>query len=173
MNWTPAYVNRWNNGKYKKLSPDAKLVFEYLTSNSATTSSGIYPLDIEAAAADTGIHPDKLLAGLEELAAPRRSRSSFIKYDGAVVWVVGQWKHAVNQGPNHKNAVGFEFTRAPRFPFWVDFFARYSDLLDHCLTAKRFSGRDTFTSTWDLVKVEKQPKIPAYKAPTEALPSKP
>ena len=166
MNWFPSYANRWKNAKHRKLSPEAKLVFDYLTSNPSTTSSGIYPLEIEEAAADTGIPLAALPACLEELAAPRRTRSSFIKFDGNVVWVVGQWKHAVNQSGNHKNSVGLDFNRSPRFCFWPEFFRRYPDVLQHCLTARHFSGRDAFIRIFEKVSAEPEltPSTP-YQAP--------
>lgn len=170
MIYTPAYANRWQNEKFRALSPLGKLLFEYLTSNPATTSSGMYPLDLGVASADTSIPRDLLLVVLEELctihATLRGRRSPLVQYDGATVWIVGQWKHAVNHSANHKNLVGLEFNRGHRFPFWSRFFELYPDVLEHCTAGKTgkstFGGVKTFRTLWSQLKDQKAAKLKPF-----------
>lgn len=155
--WTPGYTNRWQNDKIKALSPLAKEVFDYLTGSSKTTASGIYTLDLEIAGKETGIKPILLSLLIEELATVhkrlRGDRNPLIKFDGSVVWVVGQWKHAVSQSANHKNRVGNEFNRAPRLPYWLEFFALYPEVVTHCTDPKsRFKGSALFNRLLEALK---------------------
>jgi hypothetical protein len=153
MKYGPAWSDRWQNEKIRGLSALGRHLFDYLCSNRATTSSGIYTLDLEAAGDETGIPGALLPAILQELATVHRRvnkglRSPLVMWSGSTVWVVGMWKHALNRSANHKNAVGSDFCRAPRLAFWPLFFERYPDVLEHCLKAERFSSRETFARLW-------------------------
>lgn len=129
------------------LSPWGRELYDYLGSNPQTSSSGIYPLDLDVTAKGSGLARPLLEVVLEEVARVHRlfkHRRPLVKFDGATVWIVGQWKHAINRSANHMRRVGYEFTRAPSLPYWPEFFELYPEVLDHCRTSKRYGGRDAF-----------------------------
>src|ERR1035437_4021563 len=49
------YSQVWNDPDFEEYSPEAKLIFLYLTTNKLTTESGIYPLTPRTVTFDTGI----------------------------------------------------------------------------------------------------------------------
>lgn len=151
MRYVPAHSNRWQNPKIKALSPLGKLLFDYLASNQSTTSAGIYPFSLAITAEETGIDQDWIPFLLEELSNVHErvndhERRPLIRFDGFVVWVVGQWKHTVNQGWPHKAQVGLEFNRTFTLPYWKDFFETYPEIRTTLEKQKRFSGREAFLS---------------------------
>jgi hypothetical protein len=158
LTYQPTYGNRWKNAKIRALGPAAKLAFEYLISNPDSTASGIYNLDLGAMALDLS-GPDKeidraeALGMLEELATiherlqTSQKRAPLIMFDGvSAVWVVGQWKQAINHSQKARAKLGNEFLRSSQLPFWPLFFEKYNTLPEELRTSKRFPRQREFDS---------------------------
>jgi hypothetical protein len=158
--WTAAHRNRWRNAKIEALSPLGKTLFEFLTSNDATTVSGIYPLNIQTAIRETGI-PSRLFSYVldEILTVHKRlpgNRRPLVRFDGFAVWIVGQWKHASSRKGRIVFTVGNEFIKTSKLAYWPDFFKTYPAVPVFLLKQKKlFSGIEDFSILYNQVTTKK------------------
>lgn len=100
-NYRPIHCKIWSDPQFEALSPEAKLLFFHLLTNSLRMSSGLYVITLRRMAQETGMAVDRVKQALGDIC-----EAGMVKYDDAksVVWIVNALKY-IQDTPQMRKSV--------------------------------------------------------------------
>jgi len=76
------YCHIWRDNWFIDLTPEEKLLYIYLFSNSSTSASGIYEMPLKVIAFETGIPQENVLSIISEF-----QNAGKVYYEDGVIWI--------------------------------------------------------------------------------------
>lgn len=122
----------WTDPKIQQLSPQEKLLFVYLITNSHVHYSGIYYLPKSVIAEETGLPNHTISNGLESLMDGMLIRCDDPK---KIIWVINMARYQVTQGNKVNLIKGFasQFNKLHKSTLIKEFLIHYQSLVDGIL----------------------------------------
>lgn len=156
--YDPLWRDFWSPGsKGHGKSAIAKMVYVYGFSNPRCSAAGIYPFDVRDCVdaigpkifpppADLDFDVDLTMNLVTAALAELESDPAIIRYDPAtgVIWIIGKWKRSAIKSANHKRRVGTEFLMSSAYPFWFEFFQKYTDVFAFLNRPKSYKKQPEF-----------------------------
>jgi len=122
----------WTDPKVSNLSPNNKLLFIYLITNSHVHYSGLYYLPKVIIQDETGLSQDAIDKGLVSL-----TDGMMIRYDTdkKVIWIINMARYQISQGNKYNLIKGFtsQFNKLHKSALIKEFLIYYETLIDGIL----------------------------------------
>ena len=115
-NYRQIHVSIWKDAWFLGLTPEKKLLFVYLFSNSEASISGIYKIAFPVICFETGLAGEAVTAALDEF-----EKANKIMYADGVLWIKNMRKFHSSQSPKVLTRIRTDLENIPDCPVKISY----------------------------------------------------
>lgn len=147
--YRPIYLNIWKDPDFERYTPNQKLLFIYLCTNSETTESGIYPITLKTISNETGISLKKVERILSE-----GLKNIYYDFENFCVFVKNFYRYKGKGNPKLIKKSIENNRRNIKTKLWLEFAKTYPELCSSLETLDKPFNKPLETLDKPLLKVD-------------------